>query len=155
MVRERVDIHGKVRPMELASSIPALQLKPSEIGIIKEAPTKRWATGQDLWDKRYARQADRVLEQQERCKQKAGRILTNAVKQGFVHRSYGTSSESANSPRQNTNPQGIPEARIKKKTSLGKIEVSRRWGPLDLEDENPPATAIAGRRDTVRWDRLP
>jgi len=32
--------------------------------------------------------------------------------------------------------------------AVGVIDVERRWGPLDLEDEHPPPTAIAHRRDT-------
>ncbi|THH11723.1 hypothetical protein EW145_g464 [Phellinidium pouzarii] len=32
--------------------------------------------------------------------------------------------------------------------SDGEIQKDRRWGPLDLEDENPPSSAIAKRRDT-------
>ncbi|KAF9569086.1 alpha/beta-hydrolase [Agrocybe pediades] len=147
MVRERVDIHGKVRPMEPASNIAALQMKPSEIGIIKEAPAMRWATGQDLWDKRYAKHADKAIEQQARYKKKADRLIREALTQGFVHRSHGTANESTSSP-QNPPEENTPPRKVRKRTSLGRIQALRRWGPLDLEDENPPKSAIAARRDT-------
>ena len=48
MIRERVDIHGVVRPMEPKEEIEALNIPPQEIGIIKEAPVMRWLAGQEL-----------------------------------------------------------------------------------------------------------
>ncbi|KAF8165523.1 lipase/esterase [Crassisporium funariophilum] len=142
MVRERVDIRGKVRPMEPQEDLQALKLKPSEIGIIKEAPCMRWNEGQAIWDKRYAKNAVRAIMQQTKNKAEAERIIKNALDQGLLHSGKGETAEECRlvataSTRTAT-----------RKTSLGKIQSDRRWGPLDLADENPPPTAIAARRDT-------
>lgn len=142
MIRERVDICGKVRPMEPREKLAALQLAASEIGLLKEAPALRWAAGQDKWDRVYSKHAERVLKQKSRNEEKAKHMLQSAVEQGFVHSSHGRSDDDC----------GVAvkqEKHLRKKTSLGKIQAERRWGPLDLEDERPPASAIAGRRDTV------
>lgn len=142
MIRERVDLHGKVRPMEPSERLAALQLGASEIGLLKEAPALRWAAGQDEWDRVYSKNAKRVLKQKARNEEKAKHMLQNAIEQGFVHTSYG-------GPNQNDHVVVKSERPLRKRTSLGKIQADRRWGPLDLEEERPPASAIAARRDTV------
>lgn len=143
MIRERVDLHGVVRPMEPRETIPALRLEVSEIGVIKEGPALRWAAGQNEWDRRFYKKSLRVLRQKAQNEDKAARIIRNALEQGFVHVSHDRSVE---------NPCASPPQSgkcLRKRTSLGKIQPDRRWGPLDLENEHPPASAIAARRDTV------
>jgi hypothetical protein len=46
MIRERVNIYGNVRPMEPVEDMAILHTPPSQIGIIKEAPVRRWLSGQ-------------------------------------------------------------------------------------------------------------
>lgn len=132
MIRERVDIHGNAHPMEPHSELKALQVDVSHIGILKEAPAQRWKVGQDLWDKRYAKRTKKVIKQQKANRAKAELLLKNAIDQGFVHQSHQS-----------------PDLSGKKQSSQDNIQKDRRWGPLDLEEENPPTTAIAARRDTV------
>ncbi len=83
--------------------------------------------------------------------------MTHAFDQGFVH---GDQYVNANKGHDGGREQGAisgkePAAetnepkKLRKITTIGKIQADRRWGPLDLNDECPPATAIAGRRDTV------
>lgn len=133
MIRERVDIHGAVRPMEPASTLQALKMDFAQVGILKEAPAQRWRAGQDIWDRVYAKRTKKVINQQSTNQAKAGRLLANAIQQGFIHQSHESSEKVG-----------------EQKSYHVKIQADRRWGPLDLEDETPPATAIAGRRDTVR-----
>ncbi|KAF5387616.1 hypothetical protein D9615_000559 [Tricholomella constricta] len=135
MIRERVDISGVSRPMEPPEEIPALNIRPGQVGLIKEAPTRRWLDGQEQWDKRFKRSAKRAIKRRVRLEAKAERILDNARLQGLI-----ISGE--------TTPQ-------EKSTSIGlqhnkpdRIQDDRRWGPLDLDDERPPPSAIAKRRDT-------
>jgi len=45
MVRERVGIDGVVRPMEAIESMPIFKLSPDDMGLIKEAPAKRYIAG--------------------------------------------------------------------------------------------------------------
>ncbi|KAF9821291.1 hypothetical protein IEO21_00899 [Rhodonia placenta] len=137
MLRERVDIFGKVRPMEATQEIEALHLEPSSVGLIKEAPVRRWLAGQELWDKKYKHAADKVITKRRQCERKAERLLRNALEQGNIHMSDDRPQ-----------PQHRPsEASIASRPS-GEIVADRRWGPLDLGDEKPAPSAIAGRRDT-------
>ena len=145
--------------MEVPAEIPALKLKPFEIGIIKEAPTQRWHDGQRIWDKRYHKDSQRVLKQKAKCEAQAERLLRHAFDQGFVHgdqeavganRSRDGGGEQDARTGQDLAIGPMKEAKkLRKTTPIGKIQADRRWGPLDLNDECPPATAIAGRRDTV------
>ncbi|KII94934.1 hypothetical protein PLICRDRAFT_33764 [Plicaturopsis crispa FD-325 SS-3] len=140
MIRERVDIHGHARAMEPKEEIAALQLRPAEIGIIKEGPCLRWAAGQEKWDKRYKHSAQRVIKKRKRNEAEAKRMLANARDQGLLL---------AHDP---------PSTPVRRPTTLtvasssssvpGAIQGDRRYGPLDLAEENPPPTSIAKRRDT-------
>ena len=67
MIRERVDRHGNIYPLETASSLPALQLPPEEIGVIKEGPVRKWMKAKKQWDTKYAREKRKV--QKERAKE--------------------------------------------------------------------------------------
>ncbi|KAF8914168.1 Alpha/Beta hydrolase protein [Gymnopilus junonius] len=140
LIRERVDVNGNTRAMEPKEQLQALQLKPSEIGVLKEAPALRWEEGQKKWDKRYARSAKRVHKQKAHYAAKAEKLVRHALEQGLIHKPEGRREEVDHSLSRTTTP-------LRRK-SLGEIEQDRRWGPLDLDDERPPATAIAGRRDT-------
>ncbi|TFK55444.1 alpha/beta-hydrolase [Heliocybe sulcata] len=137
MIRERVDIHGKVRPMEPKEEVAALQLKPSEIGVIKEDPCRRWQTGQDMWDKKFKRTAERVVRKRQKNETKALVMLANARAEGLEIADDGSIVNLAVSPSRVSIP---PERR--------EIQSDRRWGPLDLEHESPPPSAICKRRDT-------
>jgi hypothetical protein len=143
MIRERVDIHGKVRPMEPEEQIPALQIPPEQVGIIKEAPVRRWLAGQETWDKRYARAADKVTKRRRKVEAEAALLLAKARERGLV-----LSHELEDSRRARTLPSAGSIVSVTT-TRVGIIDNERRWGPLDLEDESPPPTAIAKRRDTA------
>ncbi|EPQ59012.1 alpha/beta-hydrolase [Gloeophyllum trabeum ATCC 11539] len=137
MIRERVDIHGKVRAMEPREEVEALKLKPSEIGVIKEDPCRRWLTGQELWDKKFRRQAIGVVRRRRKYEARAEEMLANARAQGLQLAEDGSVVNLAVSPSRLSIP---PEHR--------EMQSERRWGPLDLERETPPPSAICKRRDT-------
>lgn len=128
-IRERVDALGKVRPMEPVGQLAALHLPSSEIGLIKEAPVRRWLTGQEAWDKRFQKRASAVLRKRKRYESKWEKLLEHAKQEGLFSDAPLRSTASVVS-------------------AGGAIELQRRWGPLDLENENPPPSAIAGRKDT-------
>lgn len=130
MIRERVNIHGISRPMEPSRDIQALKLRPGQIGIIKEGPTIRWLKGQEEWDKRFKRTAEKAIKRRSKIEVKAKMLLDNARAQGLIL----TGEQRHGAPRSGEED---------------KIQEDRRWGPLDLDDERPPPTAIAKRRDTV------
>lgn len=118
MLRERVDIFGKVRPMEPEKDIAALQMKPQSIGLIKEAPVKRWVTGQQMWDKKYRRSAEKVIKRRSRYKEKAARLLQHAHEQGVIHDSVS---------RPNVDHRSHSHFSLASGTS-GTIDPDRRWG---------------------------
>lgn len=63
MIRQRVDRHGTIFPLESASSMPALQLSPNEIGVIKPGPVRKWLAAKKEWDRKYAKEKRRVQQQ--------------------------------------------------------------------------------------------
>lgn len=134
MIRQRVDIHGRVRQMEAIEDIPTLQLRPSEIGLLREAPARRWHDGQAIWDKRFKSSAKKVRKKRAKNKEEYAKIMDRAKELGLVRVNSKRSVKTNNSISM---------------SGVGVIQEDRRWGPLDLEDESPPPSAIAARRDTV------
>ncbi|KAF8076580.1 alpha/beta-hydrolase [Lyophyllum atratum] len=136
MVRERVDIRGISRPMEPPDEITALKIPPEQIGIIKEAPTRRWFDGQMEWDRHYTRAGTKVLKSRVRLEAKAAKMLENACRQGLIL-------------KREAPPEGLQRTMsVGDRNKIERIQDERRWGPLDLDDEIPPPTAIAKRQDT-------
>jgi hypothetical protein len=66
MIRERVDSHGRLRPLEPAGELGALQMPADEIGTIKEGAALRYLTGQYLWDKRYSHARKKVARHRQK-----------------------------------------------------------------------------------------
>jgi len=63
MIRQRVDRHGHIFPLDLPSSLPALQMSSNEIGLIKPGPIQKWLNAKKDWDTKYAREKRRVQKQ--------------------------------------------------------------------------------------------
>lgn len=63
MVRQRVDRHGNIYPLEPSSSFPALQMQPSEIGVIKPGPVRKWTDAKQVWDTKFAKEKRKVQKQ--------------------------------------------------------------------------------------------
>lgn len=143
MIRERVDIRGHTRPMEPKEELEVLKIPREQIGLIKEEPTIRWKKGQDQWDVTYRSAAKKAVKKREKLKARAQRMLDSARDQGLITVYHPQSPDAADKGA--SFDRGISHA-----SPNGMIQEDRRWGPLDLEDETPPPTAIAKRRDTVR-----
>jgi hypothetical protein len=144
-IRERVDVFGKVRLMEPAEEIPSLQLKPSEIGIIKEAPIRRWLDGQAKWDKLYKHSAERAISKRKKFTEHAEAMLRSARERGLtLVNENADEDETPTSERREFRRR----ASIASIRSNAAIQPDRRWGPLDLEGERVPPSAICNRRDT-------
>lgn len=54
MIRERVDVFGRVRPLEPESDLPALSIDHKTVGVIKEGPVRRWVQGKQIWDHKFS-----------------------------------------------------------------------------------------------------
>lgn len=63
MIRQRVDRHGHIYPLGLASSLPGLRMSPNEIGVIKPGPVRKWLEAKTRWDHKYAREKRKVQKQ--------------------------------------------------------------------------------------------
>lgn len=85
MVRERIGVTGVVRPLEPQEDMDILQLDPEDVGLIKEAPVKRYLAGSEpfpahranpitdprlsteaIWDKRFKSTYEKVQKKRER-----------------------------------------------------------------------------------------
>lgn len=55
MIRERISVTGVVRPMEPESEMSMLQLDKEDLGVIKEAPVKRYLDGSACYLRWYTR----------------------------------------------------------------------------------------------------
>lgn len=173
--------------MEPREVMPALRMKPSKIGIIKETPVRRWYTGQAIVDEKYADSARAVVDRRRKIEERVERMLEDARGQGLLlardsdrHIHAGVSEVNGDgdvhSPVRRDNPAFGGETdgnalKPKKKpmvrvassatglsvhsiSSSVRIDEFRRYGPLDLNEEHPPPSAIAGRRDTVNYSSL-
>jgi hypothetical protein len=54
MIRQRVDRKGRIFELPPPEEIPALQIPPEQIGVIKPGPVKRWMEAKNKWDTRFA-----------------------------------------------------------------------------------------------------
>jgi len=161
MLRERVDIRGRVRPMEPPEEIPTLRIPPGQIGVLKEAPVRRWLRGQEMWDEKFKRQSKKVPEKRKKLEEKAEHIIRSATRQGLVvsaeegearaplEQAVGGGGGEQGGVRPMVEPQGESKRSRSFFKITGTIDENLRFGPLDLDDQNPPPSAIAKRRDTV------
>jgi hypothetical protein len=63
MIRQKVDRHGNISELEPASELPGCKMFPSEIGVIKQGPVKKWMTAKKEWDTKFASAKRRVQKQ--------------------------------------------------------------------------------------------
>lgn len=64
MIRQRVDRHGNIFPLDPPTSMPALQISANEVGVIKPGPVEKWLNAKKQWDQKYAREKRKVQKQQ-------------------------------------------------------------------------------------------
>lgn len=69
MIRQKVDRHGTVFPLEPEAQLPACNMSPADIGVIKEGPVKKWMAAKKEWDTKFAHQKRKV--QKQRAKEMA------------------------------------------------------------------------------------
>lgn len=125
--------------MEDRAEIPCLKSPASEIGLLKEAPVRRWLAGQQEWDRKFKSTAKRVSKRRRKIREKYEHTIERAKELGLLHSSDDTASILT----------ADEDLYADGNNDSGEIQRGRRWGPLDLVDEDPPPSAIAGRRDTV------
>ena len=84
MIRERVDVNGKIRPMEPPSMMQALRMPYQEVGAVKASTYNRFQKGHTLWDTRYRRTAAKVKRKRAKYQRRANRILNKAQAEGLL-----------------------------------------------------------------------
>ena len=122
MIRERVDIFGRVRPLEPKEQVEALNIPPRLIGIIKEEPVRRWLAGQEIWDKRYAQTAHKVERQRKHYERKYTTLLEHARAQGLELHKDSVRRGPAVYRRASIASTG---------STMGEIVVEKRYGQYD------------------------
>ncbi|KIW63012.1 hypothetical protein PV04_09894 [Phialophora macrospora] len=74
MIRQRIDRYGRIYPLAEPHDLPALQLHPDDVGVVKPGPVRKWLEAKALWDAKYASTRRRV--QKERVKAlSSGKIM--------------------------------------------------------------------------------
>ncbi|RMD43404.1 hypothetical protein DV735_g1723, partial [Chaetothyriales sp. CBS 134920] len=63
MIRQQVDRHGNISPLPPASELTATRMGPSEVGIVKAGPVKKWLAAKHQFDTRYAGRKHKVHKQ--------------------------------------------------------------------------------------------
>lgn len=63
MIRQRVDCHGVIYPLDPPNLLPALQLSPAQVGAINPVLVKKWLGAKAEWDVRFAKEKLRVQKQ--------------------------------------------------------------------------------------------
>ena len=74
MIRQRVDRHGNIYPLAPPASFPALQMHPSEIGVIKPGPVRKWTNAKQVWETKFAKEKRKV--QKRRAEEMAKGFLS-------------------------------------------------------------------------------
>ena len=67
MIRERVSIHGVIRPLEAEQDLPALQVPPEALGTISELWVHRYIMGTASHEKRFAAHGKQISKRRERA----------------------------------------------------------------------------------------
>lgn len=67
MIRQRIDRYGTIYPLAEPSDLPALQMQPDEVGVIKPGPVRKWQAARNLWDTKYASTRRRVQKERVRA----------------------------------------------------------------------------------------
>jgi len=118
MIRERVSIHGVIRPLEAEQDLPALQVQPEALGTISELWVHRYVAGTEYYEKKFATHAKQIAKRRERA----------IAKLHLRRSSHPRSTEE-------------PEAEV----SASSTGWSLAWA---LEaDERPPPSSLVARHD--------
>ena len=119
MIRQRVDRHGQIYPLDPPLSIPALQMSANEVGVIKPGPVSNWLSAKKQWDQKYAREKRKV--QKQRAKEMA---------QGF----QGFGNDEVPPPSALAGRRGLSMPKEGKKKKSWGMSIWSLWG--SSHDEN-------------------
>jgi len=139
MIRERVSTRGVIRPLEPEGELPAMQVPPELIGTLSERAIRRYVTGKERLDKKFAPAIKRIEKQRLRNINRASRDTNQhiaALQHYFDRENKPTVSGDS----------GTDAERTTADTLSAPSSWNMAWA-LD-EDERPPPSSIVARRDT-------
>ena len=119
MIRQRVNRHGQIFPLDPPASMPALQISANEVGVIKPGPVEKWLSAKKQWDQKYAREKRKV--QKQRAKEMA---------QGF----QGFGNDEVPPPSALAGRRGLSMPKEEKKKKSWGMSIWSLWG--SSHDEN-------------------
>ncbi|KAF7923245.1 hypothetical protein EAE99_006942 [Botrytis elliptica] len=67
MIRQRVDRHGNIFPLDPADKLPACNISPNDVGVVKPGPVKKWMAVKTKFDTKYAKDKRKI--QKNRAKE--------------------------------------------------------------------------------------
>ncbi|OAL38588.1 hypothetical protein AYO20_02238 [Fonsecaea nubica] len=67
MIRQRIDRHGRIYPLAEPQELPALQMHPDQVGVVKPGPVREWLAAKKIWDTKYASTRSRVQKERVRA----------------------------------------------------------------------------------------
>ncbi|EGG04483.1 arylacetamide deacetylase [Melampsora larici-populina 98AG31] len=138
MIRERVDVNGKIRKLEDETDLKALKLDSESIGVIQEGPVRRWAEGKEIWDHKFMKLYKKIQFQRDHHIKRA----TEEHKERVKERRKSALPQTG----QPTQPQ--IEQSLLRCNSLDNLRKHERI------TERPPASSIAARKDTGEARKL-
>jgi acetyl esterase/lipase len=149
MIRQKIDRHGNVFPLEPISELVGCNLDPSEIGVIKEGPVKKWMAAKREWDTKFASAKRNV--QKKRAKEMAA-----------GYQSFGDGEVPPPSALAGRRKTGEDLREQKNKKSMG-LSMWSLWGSKhdkmtidrekEVDTEPATSTAIAADGEGARpWD---
>lgn len=134
MIRERVSTRGEIRPLEPKEELPAFLVPADVIGIPSENVIRRYIEWKGVFDQKFAKEIEAVEAHRRRVMKLAKKDHSKVI----LHL------------------RELRGGKNKRNVSKENLDVSRSGGwawALD-DDENPPPSCIASRRDTDEARRL-
>ncbi|KAG9001387.1 hypothetical protein FRB94_004799 [Tulasnella sp. JGI-2019a] len=166
MIRERISTRGVIRPLEPASEISACITPLEEVAVLNERSVRRYIDGQTAWGKKFSgvtKSIEKSREKNLRLARKEG-VKTLDYLRIQLHKSQHRHSQSQDVRAESTSSEAavgsgdvadehdnVPLTDVCAKTVLGSRHWT--WGWI-MDNENPPPSSIASRRDTEEARRL-
>ncbi|POW15673.1 hypothetical protein PSTT_01904 [Puccinia striiformis] len=175
MIRERVALDGKIRPLEDEAELDILKISPEELGVIKDGPLRRWAEGRKIWDRKFMRRYKKIQVQREHHIKRSNKRVKEALKKQSEpphprkkSQKKKPSQKLSSAPVEATEPDTTNPTDVSQTasaTATGDETIAAqpsqhdpsaptvespgvRFGWTLPDDENPPPSSLAARKDT-------
>jgi hypothetical protein len=156
MIRERVSIHGVIRPLEPRAALGALTLPPELIGVVSELAARRYIDGRTLFDHKFRTQIKQIQRVRQKNLARARKdtlkglptLQTMLFQDDDAERAQHGQSAGKDKHRAERPEKRREDARTLRDGLFAASAGSWTWAWALDEDERPPPSSIAARRDT-------